>query len=59
MAVEAAKKEFYSASITPASSCPGQLFRINRSLTSLDERTEYIRNSTLAVRLLQAFADKV
>lgn len=48
LAVKAVKKEFYTASIASASSCPAQLFRVIQSLTFLTERTQDVRNLAIS-----------
>ena len=60
MAMKAAKKSYFSASIASASSRPAQLFRIIRSLTTLEGQPNLNTNSTHSCEAFASFfAEKV
>ena len=60
MAMKAAKKSYFSTSIASASSCPAQLFRIIRSLTTLEKQPNLNTNSTHSCEAFASFfAEKV
>lgn len=60
MATEATRRNFCTASIVPASSCPVQLFRVSQSLTALPQGSQNNKEFDVSCEaLVSYFADKI